>query len=254
MKHFLFAAATAIAFLGWEESSTSNTFKPQPTSTSINKTATTTDTRAAAVAPIAKFLVTPRNGHPSTKFEFDASKSEGAVKSYSWDFGDGTTGTGKTVQHTFPGLGKYKVFLTVNDGVSTDFRKKTIRITPKGTGGGGGGEDAKKCNYTNPRRDVWFFKVISQDEATKTIIGEFKEPATCGDVFYLCGDVRIGGIKPGQKEYWIGTICEMWDLGNNRFRLHLVDGKYWVDTGEEGTYVWPQYDCVPSVACKSFGY
>ena len=227
MKYLLFAVATVIACSGWSEVSAEVT---------------------------AKFSVSPRKGNKGTNFEFDAGKSKGAITSYSWDFGDGTTGTGKTVEHKFKTDGKFKVVLTVDDGQSTDGRKKTVRVIKPGSGGGGGGEDGQKCSYTNPRRDVWFFKVISHDPNKKTIIGEFEEPATCGDVFYLCGDVRIGGIRPGQKEYWIGTICEMWNLGNNRFRLHLVDGKYWVDTGETGTYVWPQYDCVPSVACDSFGY
>lgn len=50
---------------------------------------------------------------------FDASYSTGPTGSlpagtiYQWDFGDGTTATGKIVQHSFPDGGKYPVTLTV---------------------------------------------------------------------------------------------------------------------------------------------
>lgn len=38
---------------------------------------------------------------------------------YYWDFGDGTTGTGKIVQHTFNIVGNYDVFHTVTNGCGT---------------------------------------------------------------------------------------------------------------------------------------
>ena len=37
----------------------------------------------------------------------------------SWDFGDGTTGTGETVVHTFPAAGSYTVLMTLNNGFRT---------------------------------------------------------------------------------------------------------------------------------------
>lgn len=218
---------------------------------SPNSPTTATSTAANQTSFQAKYTYTPPKGDVTTKFKFDASNSEGNISSFAWEFGDGKTNTGEKVQHRFKKKGKYKVKLTISDGKNTDSETKIVRV--REDGGGGGGDQGKKCEYTNPPRDVWFFKVISQDKSTKTIIAEFQKPATCGDVFYLCGDVRMGGIKEGEKEYWIGTICEMWSLGNNRFRINLVDGKYWVDTGETETYAWPQY-CDPHVYCKDFGY
>ena len=49
---------------------------------------------------------------------FDASgstDSDGAVASYAWDFGDGTTGSGVSPAHTYAASGTYPVTLTVTD-------------------------------------------------------------------------------------------------------------------------------------------
>ena len=69
----------------------------------------------------------PVNAAPTARFgqnagwlavAFDAGKSsdtDGAVKAWAWDFGDGTTGTGVTAQHTYGAAGTYQVTLTVTD-------------------------------------------------------------------------------------------------------------------------------------------
>ncbi|HSE42746.1 MAG TPA: PKD domain-containing protein [Acidobacteriota bacterium] len=255
---FRFAVLCVFSFFGCDDNSTTTNTAKQSKSTStvstpstINDNSGAASTSAPSALPVAKFSITPRKGTPSTNFEFDASNSEGQITSYRWDFGDGTTGRGRRTQHKFQDKGRFPVTLTVRNSEGSNALTRNVRV--KERVGGGGGEGTK-CQYTNPPREVWFFKVIANDPVAKTIIAEFQEPAGCDDVFYLCGDVRIGGIEPNEREFWIGTICEMWNLGNNRFRIHLVDGRYWVENGETGTYVWPQYDCDPSVACDDFGY
>jgi len=49
---------------------------------------------------------------------FDASSSfdfQGSIVSYEWDFGDGTSGEGKTISHDYNGPGRYFVTLEVTD-------------------------------------------------------------------------------------------------------------------------------------------
>ncbi len=65
---------------------------------------------------------------------FDGSASsdtDGTVQSYAWDFGDTTSGTGKTTSHTYTASGTYNVALTVTDdqgGVSTAWTG-TVSVT-----------------------------------------------------------------------------------------------------------------------------
>jgi len=53
-------------------------------------------------------------GGSQPNFTFDASTSVNA-DTYTWDFGDGNTGTGVSTSHTYASNGVYNVVLTVND-------------------------------------------------------------------------------------------------------------------------------------------
>ena len=65
-----------------------------------------------------------------TSVSFDASGSTDnvAIVSYEWDFGDGTTGTGKTTTHNYTEPGVYNVTLTVKDTVGKS-DKDSITVT-----------------------------------------------------------------------------------------------------------------------------
>jgi len=59
---------------------------------------------APDLLPIADFTANPTTGISSLVVTFDASASQppnGVIVEYSWDFGDGTTGSGMTVGHTY---------------------------------------------------------------------------------------------------------------------------------------------------------
>jgi PKD repeat protein len=68
--------------------------------------------------PVALFTETSEIVNTDETISFDASESydrDGAIVGYSWDFGDGTTATGISVQHAFSQNGTYTVTLVVTD-------------------------------------------------------------------------------------------------------------------------------------------
>ncbi len=67
----------------------------------------------------AYFTYLPNHVTAGTVVSFDASasKSSGSIVSYSWDFGDNTTGTGVAPSHVYNIEGTYTVLLTVTSSV-----------------------------------------------------------------------------------------------------------------------------------------
>jgi PKD repeat protein len=82
-------------------------------------------------APIVRFTATPTCGQAPMTVSFDASGSvdaDGSITSYSWIFGDGSSGTGATISHVYATAGSFNAALTVtdNDGASATL---TVPIT-----------------------------------------------------------------------------------------------------------------------------
>jgi PKD repeat protein len=70
------------------------------------------------LGPVAAFTESAHTVDTGETIYFDASASydpDGTIVSYSWDFGDGTTGTGVEVEHAYEENGVYTVRLTVTD-------------------------------------------------------------------------------------------------------------------------------------------
>ena len=94
-----------------------------------NESFTATDYRNVVVnppppgqqPPVARFVATPSSTKPGVLVTFNASSSydpDGTIVSYSWDFGDGSLGSGASVTHAYLLPGTYNVTLSVTDNQS----------------------------------------------------------------------------------------------------------------------------------------
>ena len=88
---------------------------------------------AANQSPTASFTATPTTGNAPLDVAFDASASgdsDGSIVNYAWNFGEGSTGIGSTVSHTYTAAGSYTVTLTVtDDDGATDSATENISVT-----------------------------------------------------------------------------------------------------------------------------
>ena len=82
-----------------------------------------------ACIPIPVISVSPSPVIAGEEVSFDASETmisnvpeDNVAVSYDWDFGDGNSGDGKTVTHTYEKAGTYKVTLTVVDSAGREGR------------------------------------------------------------------------------------------------------------------------------------
>jgi prepilin-type N-terminal cleavage/methylation domain-containing protein len=76
-------------------------------------------------------------------FTGNATDSDGTIASFTWDFGDGNTGTGATVSHTYAAQGTYNVVTSVvdNGGSSASNSAAGCHVTVEDPNAGNGGPD-----------------------------------------------------------------------------------------------------------------
>jgi len=80
-----------------------------------------------------------------------ASDSDGSIASVSWDFGDGTTGTGASVTHTYPSAATYTIvnYVVDNGGSSATNSGANCHVTTTNPNAGNGGPDGTVVINTN---------------------------------------------------------------------------------------------------------
>ena len=85
--------------------------------------------------PTAAFSATPSTAPTGTSISFDGTASndpDGTITSYSWNFGDTTTGSGSIVGHSYSLAGIFTVTLTVTDnGGLTASTSSQVTITDR---------------------------------------------------------------------------------------------------------------------------
>ncbi|NNE34804.1 MAG: PKD domain-containing protein, partial [Rhodothermales bacterium] len=103
---------------------------------SNSQSVTVTVNEGVNEAPAANFSATPLSGNAPLLVSADASAStdaDGTIVSYAWSYGDGTTGTGQAVDHTYTSPGTYSLRLTVTDDDGA-VNASTVTITVVGGG------------------------------------------------------------------------------------------------------------------------
>jgi hypothetical protein len=89
--------------------------------------------------PQATIVATPTAGEVPLMvlFQAQAEDPDGTVISYGWDFDDGQTGSGQSIDHVFTSAGVYVVTLTVTDNLGA-VQRVTETITVEGQASTGG--------------------------------------------------------------------------------------------------------------------
>jgi thiol-disulfide isomerase/thioredoxin len=97
--------------------------------------------------PVAAFRAYLADGGAPTTVFFDgthSADSDGAIISYQWVFGDGTTGSGAQVEHTYPRIGEFEVALVViDDRGASHMTSRTIDLAALVQRNGTSQEDAE---------------------------------------------------------------------------------------------------------------
>jgi uncharacterized repeat protein (TIGR01451 family) len=92
---------------------------------------TTRMEQCASCTPLSgpSFTVAPTSPRPGNPATFSGSVAAGSLPiSYEWDFGDGTTGTGQTVDHTYASAATYTVVMTATNCDGANFSVATQDI------------------------------------------------------------------------------------------------------------------------------
>ena len=122
-------------------------------SSEVSRQITVEENQSAVVMPIA-VVEYPSVGSVNQSLRFDASKSyvpgdPDADLEYSWDFGDGKTGIGSIITHSYQSIGNYTITLTVQDSfhhTSSKTVSLSISYVPTGSDPNDGSNDENEVD------------------------------------------------------------------------------------------------------------
>jgi hypothetical protein len=120
-------AINRLADLAWSGSSLNLTIPAQSVTLLVLPKGTTSALQAVISA-------TPVSGMAPLAVAFSGTGSTdtaGTITSYAWNFGDGATGSGPTINHTYAAAGTFTAVLTVTDNLAaTSSASKVITVSP----------------------------------------------------------------------------------------------------------------------------
>ena len=124
------------------------------------------------VPPNASFTVSAVVVTEGQSIAFSAIRSvddDGDIVDWDWDFGDGTSGSGEQVSHTYTAVGAYVVFLRVTDDRGdTDETQKTIYVEAGEPDGPSASFTASPTSGTSPLSVSFNASASSYDNGTIT--------------------------------------------------------------------------------------
>lgn len=106
------------------------------TFTASNEGGTVTDqaevsvTRPPQPASITTINATPNPAEEGETVNFSSNVRGDTPISYSWDFGDGSTGSGASGSHTYSDVGTYTVTLDASNNAGQDSRTLSVTVEP----------------------------------------------------------------------------------------------------------------------------
>ncbi|WP_455391421.1 PKD domain-containing protein [[Eubacterium] cellulosolvens] len=151
------------------------------------------------VPPEADFITSVETSYEDETIAFDASasfdtESDNEHLKYVWDFGDGTMGTGKTIEHRYYKSYKYSVILVVKDD------------------DGAAGEITKRITVENKRPDA---KLIIQ-----------------GDEFDIGELIKFYGYKSSDTPSDERNLTYRWDFGDGKHTTGINATHKYSEAGE----------------------
>ena len=147
-----------------------------------------------------------------------SSDPDGAVLSYAWDFGDGTTGAGATTSHTYTLRGTFTVTLTVDDGACASSATTTAEIGEGFTALAftTGGNDVTNLGSGKPFTCVEVEPVAGSFDVANVDVGTVKMVSvgtgSVSEIFADAGKTSVGGDKNGNGAIEIHACFTKADL------------------------------------------
>ena len=150
---------------------------------------------------VAAFDVVGDNKIVGETLLFDASKSQStgtaSIIGYSWDFGDGRTGSGRTASHAFSSIGAFSVTLTVFDSVGR--QKSASQLVTIGGGVPPTAAFAFSPTKPTPGQSVNFNGTASKAAPGRTIVsyqwdfgdGAFGSGPVVSHAYGIAGDYNV---------------------------------------------------------------
>ena len=212
-------------------------------------TLTVTSSKGKKATVTHDVQVTRINKDPEASFTFnceqlectfdagDSSDPDGTVNDYAWDFGDGQTGSGETVSHTYESAAARNVTLTVtdNDGGTATKTKEVKTTLAKVTNVG--------ANSTNGNRTTHTVTTPNDVQAGDTLLLVFTGNSSTAGVNAPNGwtEVESGSVDGLQAKVWSKTATAS-DAGagvtvttSATVKADLTIGAYRVSDGGTGT-------------------